>query len=146
MDFVPLLAFASAAFDADNSFFAPARSLGNNALTNLGRDMSGILKLAEALPHSQLTSLRWPTSPLNFAWTLCLCLPLRQQPLTRLFPSSCLLLSQSSRQRDGPQGLCGDCRGPEGQHDSAQPRVSLRLRTFSPYASQLESFPTVNSL
>ena len=45
-------------------------------------DVSGILKLAEALPHSQLTSLRWPTSPLNFAWTLCLCLPLRQQPLT----------------------------------------------------------------
>ena len=44
--------------------------------------MSGILKLAEALPHSQLTSLRWPTRPLNFAWTLCLCLPLRQQPLT----------------------------------------------------------------
>ena len=44
--------------------------------------MSGILKLAEALPHSQLTSLRWPTSRLNFAWTLCLCLPLRQQPLT----------------------------------------------------------------
>ena len=44
--------------------------------------MSGILKLAEALPHSQLTSLRWPTSPLNFAWTLGLCLPLRQQPLT----------------------------------------------------------------
>ena len=34
--------------------------------------MSGILKLAEALPHSQLTSLRWPASPLNFAWTLCL--------------------------------------------------------------------------
>ena len=32
-----------------------------------GEDMSGILKLAEALPHSQLTSLRWPTSPLNFA-------------------------------------------------------------------------------
>ena len=24
-------------------------------------DMSRILKLAEALPHSQLTSLRWPT-------------------------------------------------------------------------------------
>ena len=31
--------------------------------------MSGILKLAEALPHSRLTSLRWPASPLNFGWT-----------------------------------------------------------------------------
>ena len=64
-------------------FSARARSLDNNQLTGeYGKDMSGILKLAEALPHSQLTSLRWPTSPLNFAWTLCLCLPLRQQPLT----------------------------------------------------------------
>ena len=35
-----------------------ARSLGSNKLTNGGEDMSGILKLAEALPHSQLTSLR----------------------------------------------------------------------------------------
>ena len=33
-------------------------SLGYNNLTNNGKDMSGILKLAEALPHSQLTSLR----------------------------------------------------------------------------------------
>ena len=37
---------------------AGARSLANNNLTNQGKDMSGILKLAEALPHSQLTSLR----------------------------------------------------------------------------------------
>jgi len=35
-----------------------ARSLDENDLTDNGRDMSGILKLAEALPHSQLTSLR----------------------------------------------------------------------------------------
>ena len=62
--------------------------------------MSGILKLAEALPHSQLTSLRWPTSPLNFAWTLCLCLPLRQQPMT---PLTWLLHS-----------LAGNSLGPEG--------------------------------
>ena len=40
-----------------------ARSLNDNDLTNDGRDMSGILELAEALQHSQLTSLRWPTSP-----------------------------------------------------------------------------------
>ena len=66
-------------------FSAVAYSLGNNAL---GDDMSGFLKLAEALPHSQLTSLRWPTRPLNLAWTLCLCLSLRQQPLTRPFLSS----------------------------------------------------------
>ena len=65
-------------------FSARARSLDWNYLSNIGKEMSGILKLAEALPHSQLTSLRWPTSPLNFAWTLCLCLPLRQQPMTRL--------------------------------------------------------------
>ena len=50
-------------------FSALAHSLNGNNLTNFGSDMSGILKLAEALPHSQLTSLRWPTSPLNFAWT-----------------------------------------------------------------------------
>ena len=36
-----------------------ARSLDGNYLTGGdGQDMSGILKLAEALPHSQLTSLR----------------------------------------------------------------------------------------
>jgi len=37
-----------------------ARSLNGNgtSLTNNGNDMPGILKLAEALPHSQLTSLR----------------------------------------------------------------------------------------
>ena len=65
-----------------------------NTLTGLiGKDMSGILKLAEALPHSQLTSLRWPTSPLNFAWTLCLCLPLRQQPMTLLTFGLSLLCS-----------------------------------------------------
>ena len=74
-------------------FSALAHSLNNNQLTNLGEDMSGILKLAEALPHSQLTSLRWPTSPLNFAWTLCLCLPLRQQPMTLLTCAFSLLCS-----------------------------------------------------
>ena len=38
---------------------ARARSLDNNELTGyLGKDMSGLLRLAEALPHSQLTSLR----------------------------------------------------------------------------------------
>jgi len=36
-----------------------ARSLDRNQLTgSRGKDMSGILKLAEALPHSHLTSLR----------------------------------------------------------------------------------------
>jgi len=37
---------------------ARARSLDDNLLASLGKDISGILKLAEALPHSQLTSLR----------------------------------------------------------------------------------------
>ena len=59
---------------------------------NFMSDMSGILKLAEALPHSQLTSLRWPTSPLNFGCTLCLCLPLRQRPMTPV----CLFTAASS--------------------------------------------------
>ena len=60
MDFVPLLAFASAA----NNLSACIRSLVGNSLGgfyNSGHyvsDMSGILKLAEALPKSQLTSLR----------------------------------------------------------------------------------------
>ena len=35
-------------------------SLDGNELCAF-KNMSGILKLAEALPHSQLTSLRWPT-------------------------------------------------------------------------------------
>ena len=35
-----------------------ARSLDDTNPTGDGTDMSGILKLAEALPHSQLTSLR----------------------------------------------------------------------------------------
>ena len=40
-------------------FSALAHSLDGNKLTGmLGDDMSGILKLAEVLPHSQLTSLR----------------------------------------------------------------------------------------
>ena len=82
---------------------ALARSLDKNYLTNNGRDMSGILKLAEVLPHSQLTSLRRPTSPLNFAWTLCLCLPLRQQPMTLL---TCV--------RSLPCSLAGNRLGPEG--------------------------------
>ena len=50
-------------------FSALAHSIDDNYLTHGGQNMSGILKLAEALPHSQLTSLRWPTRPLNFAWT-----------------------------------------------------------------------------
>ena len=45
---------------------ALARSIDNNQLTGQdGKNMSGILKLAEALPHSQLTSLRWPHKPLE---------------------------------------------------------------------------------
>ena len=35
-----------------------SHSLSGNNLTNDGEDMSGILKLAEALPYSHLTSLR----------------------------------------------------------------------------------------
>ena len=35
-----------------------ARSLDQNKLTYNGNDMSGILKLAEVLPNTQLTSLR----------------------------------------------------------------------------------------
>ena len=96
-------------------FSALAYSLDNNVLTNPGKnthvtgfrfnDMSGILKLAEALPHSQLTSLRWPTSHLNFAWTLCLCLLLRQQPMTLL--TFGLSLVQPPKQRASCRGLQG---------------------------------------
>ena len=75
-------------------FSALADSLDNNLLTGyVSGDMSGILKLAEALPLSQLTSLRWPTRPLNFAWTLCLCLLLCQQPMTLLTFGLSLLCS-----------------------------------------------------
>ena len=33
-------------------------SLKDNDLTNRGKDMSGVLKLAEAVPQSKLTSLK----------------------------------------------------------------------------------------
>ena len=36
----------------------PAHSLANNNLTNNGEDMSGVIKLAEALPQSQLQTLK----------------------------------------------------------------------------------------
>ena len=75
MDFVSLLAhLRQHPLPLDTALFR-AHSLDGNYLTGNHEDfmdMSGILLLAEALPHSQLTSLRWPTSPLNFAWTLCL--------------------------------------------------------------------------
>ena len=35
-----------------------ARSLDNNNLAGYGRDMSGVIKLAEMLPQSKLQSLR----------------------------------------------------------------------------------------
>ena len=38
--------------------FSCTRSLNNNDLTNYGKDMSGVLKLAEVLPQTQLQSLR----------------------------------------------------------------------------------------
>ena len=109
--------------------------------------MSGILKLAEALPHSQLTSLRWPTSPLNFAWTLCLCLPLRQQPMTLCM--HCLGSLANS-------ALCGlyiDQYGvvhgtytAEGINALCDALKGTTTLTSLKYASQLESIPTVNSL
>ena len=34
-------------------------SLDDNGLTNRGKDMSGVLKLAEALPQTKLESLRY---------------------------------------------------------------------------------------
>ena len=37
---------------------APTRSLNDNNITNFGKDMSAVLKLAEVLPQSQLQSLR----------------------------------------------------------------------------------------
>ena len=59
------------AFDLSKNQTIKTLNLNNNQLAGdrYSPDMSGILKLAEALPHSQLTSLRWPTSPMNFAWT-----------------------------------------------------------------------------
>ena len=43
------------------------RSLAGNNLTNAGKDMSGVLKLAEALPQSKLQSLKCvPTHVLAF--------------------------------------------------------------------------------
>ena len=36
----------------------PAHSLAYNGLTNNGEDMSGVIKLAEALPQSKLQSLK----------------------------------------------------------------------------------------
>ena len=40
------------------TLFHPALSLACNNLTNNGKNMSGVIKLAEALPQSQLQSLK----------------------------------------------------------------------------------------
>ena len=36
----------------------PAHSFGSNKLTNSGKDMSAVLKIAEVLPQTRLTSLK----------------------------------------------------------------------------------------
>ena len=55
----------------------PACSLGSNALTNYGEDMSGIILFADALKqNSSLTSLSCVAYRLNSS-------PKCQQPLTR---------------------------------------------------------------
>ena len=97
-----VLAFVSSA----NNLSARVRSLKDNLLggyydgeaNEFVSDMSGILKLAEALPHSQLTSLRSAKTPSNFTSALwhrpsaasnaCVCLftavqPRGQPPLYR---------------------------------------------------------------
>ena len=127
-------------------FSALAYSLDGNVLTNYGKDMSGILKLAEVLPHSQLTSLRWPTSRLNFAWTFCLCLPLRQRPLTLCVHCLGSLANNA---------LCGAYTVDYSTHGTytakginvlCEALKSATTLTSLKYASQLESLLTVNSL
>ena len=65
-----------------------SRSLDNNYLTNYGRDMSAVLKLAEVLPQSKLQTLRCLSAKCGrsllapadacelvsvFAWFGCVC-------------------------------------------------------------------------
>ena len=40
-----------------------SRSLDDNNLTNYGKDMSGVLKLAEVLPQSKIQTLRCASLP-----------------------------------------------------------------------------------
>ena len=125
-------------------FSALAHSLDENDLTNGGSDtrswrafgnMSGIFKLAEALPHSQLTSLRWPTRRLNCAWTLCLCLPLRQQPLTLCVHC---LGSLANNKLCGVTILDGGTYTIEGIDALCDALKSTTTLTSLKYASQLE--------
>ena len=54
-------AFTSAPIDM--TILLPlARSLGSNSLTNYGKDMSGLLKLAEVLPQTKIESLECATA------------------------------------------------------------------------------------
>ena len=124
-------------------FSAFAHSLNGNDLTNDGKDMSGIFKLAEALPHSQLTSLRSPTSLLNFAWTLCLCTPLCQQPITRCALVVCSLANNALC---GINAIGGGKYTAEGINVLCEALKSTTTLTSLKYASRLVSIPTVNSL
>ena len=48
------------------SMHPPAHSLSNNYLTNFGKDMSGVISLAESLKQNRsLTSLKYVTRSLN---------------------------------------------------------------------------------
>ena len=51
--------------------------------------VEGCKVVAAVLDKTQITSLKCASHRsqcLNFAWTLCLCMALRQQPLTRCAP------------------------------------------------------------
>ena len=61
-----LLAFDLSRNQMIKSLILNGNNLGTNGNNIKKRDMSGILKLAEALPKSQLTFLRSAKTPLNF--------------------------------------------------------------------------------
>ena len=97
------------------------------------------------LDKTQITSLKCAShfaQRVTFVWTLCLCLPLRQQPLTL-----CLLCVGSL----ADNVLCGVTSfggtyttvGINALCDALKGNNTI---TSLKYASQLESLPTVNSL
>ena len=65
-------------------------SIADNNLTNFGDDMSGILKLAEMLPQTSLTSLKCAASRLLIARRHCPCSLLCHGPSTQ-WTQLCLL-------------------------------------------------------
>ena len=84
---------------------------------------------------------------MNFAWTLCLCLPLRQQPLTLCVHCLGSLANNSlCSVYTNEHGMVRRTYTAEGINALCDALKGNNSLTSLKYASQLEPIPTVNSL